>query len=129
MTLMTAEIEKKFEKYPFTSQEKEGMNATVIAKFYNPCGNDVWLITEAEKQENGNWLLFGLINIFNLGWEWGYVLLSELEKMELDQWNYSLDEIDHIEELNLEVVIVRFLTDIKGKYEYRFCEITDYTNW
>ena len=54
------------------------------------------------------------------------ITLDELEKMELDQWNYPLDEIDHIEELNLEVVIVRFLTDIKGKYEYRFCEITDY---
>ena len=57
------------------------------------------------------------------------ITLDELEKMELDQWNYPLDEIDHIEELNLEVVIVRFLTDIEGKYEYRFCEITDYTNW
>ena len=59
------------------------------------------------------------------------ITLDELEKMELDQWNYPLDEIDHIEELNLEVVIVRFLTDIKGKYEYRFCEITDYSgcNW
>lgn len=83
MTLMTADLEKKFEKYPFGSQEKEGMNATVIAKFYNPCGNDVWLVTEAEKQENGNWLLFGLMNIFDFDWEWGYVLLSELEKMEL----------------------------------------------
>ena len=59
------------------------------------------------------------------------ITLDELEKMELDQWNYPLDEIDHIEELNLEVVIVRFLTDIEGKYEYRFCEITDYSgsNW
>ena len=26
MTLMTADLEKKFEKYPFTSQKKEGMN-------------------------------------------------------------------------------------------------------
>ena len=82
MTLMTTELERNFEKYPFKSQEKEGTNAIVIAKFYNPCGNEVWLITEAEKQKDG-WLLFGLMNIFNLDWEWGYVLLSELEKMEL----------------------------------------------
>lgn len=82
MTLMTTELERKFEKYPFKSQEKEGTNAIVIAKFYNPCGNDVWLITEAEKQKDG-WLLFGLMNIFDFDWEWGYVSLSDLEKMEL----------------------------------------------
>ena len=59
------------------------------------------------------------------------ITLKQFENMNLPQWNYSLDEIDHIEELNLEVVIVRFLTDIEGKYEYRFCEITDYSgcNW
>ena len=82
MTLMTTELERKFEKYPFKSQEKAGTNAIVIAKFYNPCGNDVWLITEAEKQKDG-WLLFGLMNIFDFDWEWGYVSLSDLEKMEL----------------------------------------------
>ena len=55
------------------------------------------------------------------------ITLDELEKMELDQWNYPLDEIDHIEELNLEVVIVKFPTETEDKYEYRFCEVTDYT--
>lgn len=83
MTLMTTELEKIFEKYPFGSQEKRDVNATVIAKFYNPCGDDTWLITEAEKQKDGSWLLFGLMNIFDFDWEWGYVSLSELEKMEL----------------------------------------------
>ena len=82
MTLMTTELERNFEKYPFKSQEKEGTNAIVIAKFYNPCGNEVWLITEAEKQKDG-WLLFGLMNIFDFDWEWGYVSLADLVKIEL----------------------------------------------
>lgn len=54
------------------------------------------------------------------------ITLDELEKMELDQWNYPLDEIDHIEELNLEVVIVKFPTETEDKYLYRFCEVTNY---
>ena len=37
--------------------------------------------TEAEKQEDGDWLLFGYIHIHE--WEWGYVLLSELRNLRL----------------------------------------------
>lgn len=83
MTLMTTDLEEKFEKYPFGSQSNKGMDATVIAEFAAPCGSDKWLVTEAEKQENGGWLLFGLMNIYDFDWEWGYVLLSELENIEL----------------------------------------------
>ena len=36
---------------------------------------------DAEKQENGDWLLFGYCHIFE--WEWGYLYLSELEGVEL----------------------------------------------
>lgn len=73
--LMTPELERVFSNHPPYSQE--GTEAKVIAKFFNPCGLGTWLITEAEKQEDGDWLLFGYCHIYE--WEWGYVSLRELE--------------------------------------------------
>ena len=79
--LMTTELEKTLGEYPIGSQDGKGMNAHVIVKYFNPCGAGTWLITEGEKQENGDWLLFGYCHIFE--WEWGYVYLSELENIRL----------------------------------------------
>ena len=79
--LMTKELEKKLSKYPLGSQALKGMDAEVIVKYFNPCGAGTWLITEGEKQENGDWLLFGYCHIFE--WEWGYAMLSELESVKL----------------------------------------------
>lgn len=79
--LMTKELEKKLEKYPIGSQDGKGMEAEVIVKYFNPCGAGTLLITEGEKQANGDWLLFGYFHIFE--WEWGYVTLSELESVTL----------------------------------------------
>lgn len=81
MMLMTKELEKVFEKYPIGSQDGKGMDAEVVVKFFNPCGVGTWLITEGEKQENGDWLFFGYCHLFE--WEWGYVALSELESVRL----------------------------------------------
>lgn len=79
--LMTKELEKTLSKYPIGSQDGKGMDAKVVVKYFNPCGAGTWLITEGEKQENGDWLLFGYCHIFE--WEWGYVMLSELESVTL----------------------------------------------
>lgn len=79
--LMTKELEKKFSKYPIGSQDGKGMDAEVIVKYFNPCGAGTWLITEGEKQDNGDWLLFGYCYLFE--WEWGYIALSELESVQL----------------------------------------------
>lgn len=81
MKLMTKELETTLKKYPIGSQDEKGMNAEVIVKYFNPCGSGTWLITEGEKQEDGDWLLFGYCHIFE--WEWGYVTLSELESVRL----------------------------------------------
>ena len=81
MLLMTKELEKQLSKYPIGSQDGKGMNAEVIVKYFNPCGAGTWLITEGEKQENGDWLFFGYCYLFE--WEWGYVMLSELESVTL----------------------------------------------
>ena len=81
MMLMTKELETTLKKYPIGSQDGKGEGADVIVKYFNPCGAGTWLITEGEKQENGDWLLFGYCHIFE--WEWGYVMLSELESVKL----------------------------------------------
>ena len=77
MKLLTKEIEDKLLAHPYGSQDGLGGNAEVIVKFFNPTGAGTWLITEGEKQENGDWLLFGYCHIFE--WEWGYVALSDLQ--------------------------------------------------
>ena len=79
MKLMNQEIEKKFEQFPLCSQDGKGMSATVVVKYFNPYGSVTWLITEGEKQEDGDWLFFGYCHIFC--WEWGYVTLSELQSV------------------------------------------------
>lgn len=81
MMLMTKELEKEFNNYRLGSQDGKGMDAKVVVKYFNPCGAGTWLITEGEKQENGDWLLFGYCHLFE--WEWGYVMLSELENVRL----------------------------------------------
>lgn len=81
MMLMTKELEQELMKYPIGSQDGKGEEAKVIVKYFNPCGVGTWLITEGEKQENGDWLLFGYCHLFE--WEWGYVTLSELESVRL----------------------------------------------
>lgn len=81
MKLTTAAIIKKFEKNPIGSQDGKGLEAKVLVKYFNPCGRGTWLITEAEKQEDGDWLLYGYCHIYE--WEWGYVSLRELESIKL----------------------------------------------
>lgn len=68
MLLMTKELEEKLNQYPIGSQDELGEDTEVIAKYFNPCGADTWLIAEGEKQEKGDWLLYGYMHIVE--WEW-----------------------------------------------------------
>ena len=81
MKLMTKQIEKKFEKFPLYSQDGKGLEAEVVVKYFNPCGRGTWLITEANRLDDGDYEMFGYCHIHE--WEWGYVLLSELENLML----------------------------------------------
>lgn len=80
MKLLTEEIISQFEAHPIGSQDGKGLNAEVLVKYFNPCGSGTWLITEAER-EGDDWRLYGYCHIFE--WEWGYLLLSELESLRL----------------------------------------------
>lgn len=81
MKLMTKEIEKALAASPIGSTDGKGRNAKVIVKYFNPMGAGTWLITEGEKQEDGDWMFYGFCHIHE--WEWGYVLLSQLEEIKL----------------------------------------------
>lgn len=81
MKLLTEEIIRKFQAHPLGSQNGKGMDAKVLVKYFNPIGAGTWLITEAERQSDGDWLLFGYCHICE--WEWGSLLLSELENIQL----------------------------------------------
>lgn len=80
MKLLTEEIISQFESHPIGSQDGKGLYAEVLVKYFNPCGSETWLITEAER-EGDDWRLYGYCHIFE--WEWGYLLLSELESLRL----------------------------------------------
>ena len=81
MELLTTDIINKFKAYPLYSQEEKGMDSLVLVKYFNPCGVGTWIITEAEEQDDGDWLLFGYCHIYC--WEWGYVSLNELKQLRL----------------------------------------------
>ena len=88
MKLITKEIEKKMERTPLYSKDGQGQEAKIIVKFFNPVGSGTWLITEAEKQPDGDWLLYGYCHIQE--WEWGYVMLSELQNLRLP-WGMKIE--------------------------------------
>ena len=90
MQLMTKELEKRLEKFPLYSQDGKGDEAIIAVKYFNPFGSGTWLITEGEKQEDGDWMFFGYCHIF--AWEWGYVRLSELEKIGFIERDLYLDD-------------------------------------
>lgn len=82
MKLMTREIERKLARRPLGSTDGAGVNAEVVVKYFVPWGAGTWLVTEGERQPDGDWLLYGRALMFGeVGWEWGYTRLSELENV------------------------------------------------
>ena len=82
MKLITRQIEKLLAKYPIYSQDHKGNEAIAICKFFSPVGSYTWYVTEGEKQTDGDWTFFGLIEN-DYGKEFGYFTLKELESIRL----------------------------------------------
>lgn len=80
MKLMTKALEKKFAKFPIGSQDGRGTNAEIVVKYFNPRGAATWLITEGERCEDGDWMLYGFVR-FSRGWGWRYVSLADIESV------------------------------------------------
>ena len=77
MKLMTKAIENKLAKHPLYSQDGKGENAEIIFKVFNPYGRGTWYVLEGEKRPNGDWMLYGIVDIMER--EYGYFLLSDLQ--------------------------------------------------
>ncbi len=87
MKLITKEIEKKLMMTKIDSEHS--LDDPVIVKYFNPYGIGTWLIVAGELQPDGDWDLYGYIN---LGfWEWGHVPLSELEAIRIPVFNAKLE--------------------------------------
>jgi len=84
------------------SQDGMSREAEVVVKYYNPCGKGTWLITKGEKQKNGDWLLFGYCYIY--GWEWGDVLLSQLQSIKLP-FGFSIERDLHCEGMKVKELV------------------------
>lgn len=91
MKLMTKEIENALSKQKggLYAQDGLGMKSKIIVKYFNPCGRGTWLITAGEKQADGDWLLFGYVEL--LVGEWGYVTLSELENIVIPPFGMKIE--------------------------------------
>lgn len=89
MQLMTKEIEKRLEKFSIGSQDGKMEEAEVIVKYFNPYGIGTWLITEGEKGEDGNYLLFGYCHLQE--WEWGYVDFQELANLKVPPFGLGIE--------------------------------------
>lgn len=87
--LLTAEVIRKLEKHPFGSQNGKGDDAEVLVKFFGG-GAETWLITEGEKQEDGDWLLYGKCTL-GYEWEWGTVLYSKLENLKFPPFGLGVE--------------------------------------
>jgi len=78
MKLLTKEIEKKLPK--LYSQEKVS-NPKIIVKFFHPLSSWTWYTVEGDRQEDGDWLFFGLVDGFER--ELGYFTLRQLEEVKV----------------------------------------------
>ena len=78
---MTQEIEQKLKDYPLYSQDGKGDDAQVVVKYFNPVGAGTWYVLEGEKQENGDYLFFGFVELLEA--EYGYFSLSELQNIQI----------------------------------------------
>lgn len=81
MQLMTPELEEKLKDYPLYSQDGKGDKAEVIIKYFNPVGAGTWYVLEGNKQESGDYLFFGYVEL--LEGEYGYFTLGELESIQI----------------------------------------------
>ena len=98
MELLPVELRKTLP--PLYSQES-CPTPIVHVKLFTPDSSFTWFVTEGAEQEDGDWLLFGLVIGFEE--EWGYSLLSEIAsvrgplglRVERDLW-FTPGPIDQV---------------------------------
>jgi len=83
MKLLTEAIKKKLPKL-YATEFVAAEDKEIIVRFFNPLGNQSWEIVEGQEERHlGDWMLFGKCDLGMGSPEWGYVMLSELESIEV----------------------------------------------
>lgn len=80
MKLLTKTIERKIPKL-YSTEKTPLENKKIVCKFFSIMSNFRWYVFEGERQENGDFLFFGLVTgDFK---EQGYFTLSQLEEVKM----------------------------------------------
>ena len=81
MILLTEAIKKALPPI-YSTENVHPDEKEIIVRFFNPLGNQSWEICEGD-EEDGDWRLFGKCDLgFGMS-ELGYVMLSELESVDV----------------------------------------------
>jgi hypothetical protein len=75
MELLTKEIERRIPAL-YSTEEIKTQDKTIVCKFFAIGSNWTWYVVEGERQEDGDYLFFGIVN--GIEKEWGYFTLGEL---------------------------------------------------
>jgi len=78
MKLLTKEIERTIPAL-YSTEEVETQDKTIVCKFFAIGSGWTWYVVEGERQEDGDYLFFGLVN--GIEKEWGYFTLHEFESI------------------------------------------------
>lgn len=78
MKLLTKAIENKMPKL-YSTEGTPTDDKKIICKFFNLGGSWSWYAVEGERQEDGDYIFFGLVDGHEK--EWGYFSLRELESV------------------------------------------------
>jgi len=82
MKLLTEQIKKALPPLYRTEQIPLEHKETIV-KFFNPMGSQTWEIFEGDETEDGDWRLFGNCDLGFGSPELGYVMLSELQALDV----------------------------------------------
>jgi len=78
MKLLTKEIERNIPALYSTENTAES-DKSIAVKFFTPWTGWTWYAVEGERNEDGDFLFFGLVH--GQDREWGYFTLAELESI------------------------------------------------
>jgi len=81
MKLLTKEIERAIPAL-YSTEEVDTQDKTIVCKFFALGSDWTWYVVEGQRQEDGNYLFYGLVDGHEK--EWGYFTLEELLTIKLN---------------------------------------------
>ena len=84
---MEQTVRGKSPQVPLVLTGRQGYERKDTCKVFQPLRSGTWLVTEAEKQSNGDWLFF-CYGTNGHEWEWEYITLSELTQTKVKVFGY-----------------------------------------